>query len=142
MLSAARTGKSILPFAWLHRPQSRYLAIRCRGHTYLGQTAKLKLNPQPGQIMVLPTGNDMRQITYWFELASHSYCGAYYNIARLLENMRIFFYHQCRISAKTVRLFFGFDCPANGHFPDPAVSTTDNKCCNVNNRPGIASENQ
>src|SRR6266567_4148453 len=46
MLSAARTGKSILPFTWLHRPLSRYLAIRCRGHTYLGQTATLKLNPQ------------------------------------------------------------------------------------------------
>jgi hypothetical protein len=43
---------------------------------------------------------------------------ALYQTAACLKTRRIFFYHQCRISAKTVRLFFDFDSPTNGRFSD------------------------
>jgi hypothetical protein len=35
--------KSILPFAWLHRLLLRYLAIRSRGHTYLGENGQTQV---------------------------------------------------------------------------------------------------
>jgi hypothetical protein len=43
--------KGVLPFVWLHKPMLRYFIIRSCGHTYLSQTANLKLNPHKSAML-------------------------------------------------------------------------------------------